>query len=79
MSGVRVVFCTWCQNVEIHRPGDAVLILFPHLKKAHVNGIPVDIADGICQGCRATRFAEFPKPSAEKTGETEPCKTIDSR
>jgi hypothetical protein len=59
--GVRVVFCTWCKNVEIIQPGDAVIILFTEMKKAYVNGVAVGIGDGMCQGCRNGKFGDVPR------------------
>jgi hypothetical protein len=63
-SGARVVFCTWCKTVTIF-PGkddDYLYVAVAYgARIARLNGQPITIQDGICEGCRAEKFPETVK------------------
>jgi hypothetical protein len=63
MSAPAIVFCAWCKAITIPAgiTGCALVFTEEGMRCAYVNGTPTDIADGICQSCRATKFAGFPK------------------
>jgi hypothetical protein len=60
----RIVFCAWCKKIMIDVADVrevSSITLFPKDNLALVNGFRVLIADGMCQGCRATKFGDVPK------------------
>lgn len=71
-----VRFCTWCKEICFRPPGmrqtDSILIsVFGSERRAFWNGREIIVADGICEKCRAEKFAEYPVP-VKGTPENQP-------
>lgn len=61
MSAPALVYCCWCKNIVVPTPGVSgcvVLFLDDDIRHAYFNGAGVDIADGICEGCKNKLLSE---------------------